>query len=65
MSCCEKYEPGCAEIDRYILTAFARNGDSYKNPPFRYCPWCGKEPEKPVGVVLDMEKLKADIAKED
>jgi len=49
--CCDYFDKGLKEINRYILVANARDSENtYKNKPFEYCPWCGKK--------LDRESIK-------
>lgn len=44
-ACCELHEGAMDHLNGFIITANARagRGDLYKNPPFRFCPWCGRE----------------------
>jgi hypothetical protein len=41
--CCEYYQEGLDELNRFILHEQARNpANRFMGKPFEYCPWCGK-----------------------
>lgn len=48
MACCEKWEPGIAQIDGALDMWRIHGFGDYTGGQFRYCPWCGLSLDPPA-----------------
>lgn len=40
---CKEWKHGIDELNTMVLSAELTRGYVYTSPPFKFCPWCGKE----------------------